>query len=403
MRNSALIFILTAAFVLAAPLLSQEKYEVTVTSIVVPVRVMDGDSFVENLAIQDFDVLEDLVPQKIEALYLVKKSDVQRRQGAQEFNPVVSRNFFLLFQLTEYNPKLADLVDYLFKQALVPTDTMVIQTPMKSYALSPQALARKPKEELAEEMNSLLKKDIITGSTEYNSLLNDLKRIVRNISGTPMRGENESDSVSSMAGLEFMLNRYKDTAARMEEQRLIDERKILRFAQALKRVEGQKNVFFIYQREFRPEIQPMVLNSLLDSYQDQPNVMSDLQDMFQFYSRDLSVNADQLKKAFADASINFNFIFMNKEPENISGIAMREQSEDVFRAFSQVVAATGGVVDTSQNPESGFRHAVESSEMYYLLYYSPQNYRPDGRFKNILVRVKNPDYTVLHRLGYFAN
>ncbi len=184
---------------------------------------------------------------------------------------------------------------------------------------------------------------------------------------------------------------------------MIDERKILRFAQALKRVEGQKNVFFIYQREFRPEIQPVVLNSLLDSYQDQPNVMSDLQDMFQFYSRDLSVNADQLKKAFADASINFNFIFMNKEPENISGIAMREQSEDVFRAFSQVVAATGGVVDTSQNPESGFRHAVESSEMYYLLYYSPQNYRPDGRFKNILVRVKNPDYTVLHRLGYFAN
>ncbi len=403
MRNSLIIIVSTAAFVLAAPLLAQEKYEVTVTSIAVPVRVMDGDNFVENLTVEDFDVLENLVPQKIQALYLVKKADIQRQQGPQEFNPAVSRNFFLLFQLTEYNPKLTDLIDYLFRQVLLPTDTMVVQTPMKSYSLSPQALARKPKEELAEEMNSLLKKDIKTGNTEYNSLLTDLKRIVRNISGTTTRGDIESDSVSSNTGLEFMLNRYKDAVARMEEQRLIDERKIFRFAQALKRVEGQKNVFFIYQREFRPEIQPVVLNSLLDSYQDQPNVMSDLQDMFQFYSRDLSVNAEQLKKAFADASINFNFIFMNKEPENISGIAMREQSEDVYRAFSQVATATGGIVDTSQNPVSGFKHAIESSEMYYLLYYSPENYQPDSRFKNILVRVKNPNYSVLHRLGYFAN
>jgi hypothetical protein len=403
MRNSVVIIVSMAAFVLAAPLLPQEKHEVTVTNIAVPVRVMDGDRFVENLTIEDFDVLENLVPQKLQALYLVKKAAILRQQGAQEFSPAVSRNFFLLFQLTEYNPKLTDLIDYLFKQVLLPTDTMVIQTPMKSYSLSPQALARKPKEELAEEMNSLLKKDIKTGNTEYNGLLNDLKRIVRNISGISTRGDIESDSVSSNTGLEFMLNRYKDTVARMEEQRLIDERKIFRFAQALKRVEGQKNVFFIYQREFRPEIQPVVLNSLLDSYQDQPNVMSDLQDMFQFYSRDLSVNAELLKKAFADASINFNFIFMNKEPENISGIAMREQSEDVFRAFSQVVTATGGIVDTSQNPVSGFKHAIENSEMYYLLYYSPENYRPDGQFKNILVRVKNPNYSVLHRLGYFAN
>jgi VWFA-related protein len=403
MRNSLLIIISTAAFVLASPLLAQEKHEVTVTSIVVPVRVMDGDNFVENLTVEDFDVLENLVPQKIQALYLVKKADIQWQQGAQEFNPAVSRSFFLLFQLTEYNPKLSDLIDYLFRQVLLPADTMVIQTPMKSYSLSPQALARKSKEELAEEMNSLLKKDIKTGNTEYNSLLNDLKRIVRNISGTTMRGDIESDSATSTSGLEFMLTRYKDAVARMEEQRLIDERKIFRFAQALKRVEGQKNVFFIYQREFRPEIQTVVLNSLLDSYQDQPNVMSDLQDMFQFYSRDLSVNAEQLKKAFADASINFNFIFMNKEPENISGIAMREQSEDVYRAFSQVAAATGGIVDTSQNPVSGFKHAIESSEKYYLLYYSPENYQPDGQFKNILVRVKNPNYSVLHRLGYFAN
>jgi hypothetical protein len=402
MRNKA-IYLIVFGLATAGILFSQEKFEVTVTNIAVPVRVTEGNRFVDNLAIEDFEILENSIPQKIQALYLVRKSDIERKEMPLAFSPAVARNFYLLFQLTEYNPKLSELIDFLFDQVLLPTDSMVIQTPMKSYSLSPQALAGKPRKTLAEEMNSLLKKDIKVGNTEYNSMLNDLKRIVRNISGTTTRGDIESDSISSLTGLEFMLNRYKDTAEKMESQRLIDDRKIIRFAQALKRVEGQKYVFFIYQREYRPEIQPVVLNTLLANSQDQPNIMSDLQDLFQLYSRDLSVNTDMLKKVFADSLLNFNFIFMNKEPENISGIAMREQSEDVFRAFSEVVKATGGFADSSQNPVTGFKNAIESSEVFYLLYYSPENFQKDNQFKNIIVRVKNQNYSVLHRLGYFAN
>ncbi len=403
MKKLSCLLSVIFAFALARPLLPQEKYEVTVTNIAVPVRVMAGDRFVDDLTINDFEVLENLVPQKIQAVYLVRKSDIERKEGLQELSPTVARNFYLLFQLTEYNPKLAELIDYLFGQVLLPSDSMVIQTPLKSYSLSPEALTKKPKKILAEEMNNLLKKDIKTGNTEYNSLLNELKRIARNISGTTVKGDLESDSISSMYGVEFMLDRYRETLEKMENQRLIDERKIFRFAQALKRVEGQKNVFFIYQREFRPELPPGALNTLLDLNQDQPNIISSLQDLFQFYSRDISMNTDLLRKAFADASVYFNLIFMNKEPENVAGITMREQSEDVFRAFSQVAKATGGIVDTSQNPATGFKNAVDSSEAYYLLYYSPENYQKDNQFKNIVVRVKNPDYTVLHRLGYFAN
>jgi len=402
MKKQFLLLILSG--LLALPLLQQEQFEVTVTNVIVPVRIMEGDKFIDNLTIGDFELLEDGIPQKIQALYLVRKKDLERKETLQEFNPALTRNFYLLFQLTEYNPKLTEVIDYLFKQVLLPGDNLLLQTPMKSYGLTPQALVSKPKEVLAEDMNSLLKKDIKNGNTEYNSLLNDLKRVVRGISGeNPMRDMEETDYTGPVAGLEYMLNKYKETAQRMEEQRLIDEKKIIRFAYALKRVEGQKNVFFIYQREFRPEIQPMALNQLMSMYQDDPNIMADLQNLFQYYTRDLSVNTDIIKKAFADSSINFNFIFMNKQPENVSGVAMREQSEDVFKAFSQVAQATGGIVDSSQNPAAGFKHAIESSEAYYLLYYSPENYKKDGQFKNITLKVKNQNYGVLHRLGYFAN
>jgi hypothetical protein len=60
-------------------------------------------------------------------------------------------------------------------------------------------------------------------------------------------------------------------------------------------------------------------------------------------------------------------------------------------------------VDSSANPLFLFRQAVEASETYYLLYYSPKDYKVDGRFRNIQVKVKNRDYRVIHRAGYFAN
>jgi hypothetical protein len=398
-----LFSLIILAGLLALPVLPQEQVEVTVTNVAVPARILDGDRFVDNLTLADFELYEDGIPQEIQALYLVKNKDIERKEGLEGLTPALHRSFYLLFQMTEYNPKLAELVDYLFNQVILAGDTLVLQTPLKSYALSPQALATKPKDVLAKDMNSLLKKDIKSGNTEYNTLLRDLKRIVRNISGTNPMSDMEGTDSNSPMGLEYMLSRYRETMQKMEQARLIDEKKIIRFAYALKRVEGQKNVFFIYQREFRPEIQPMVLNQLMSMYQDDPNIMGDLQDLFQYYTRDISMNTDIIKKAFADSSVNFNFIFMNKEPENVTGVNMREQSEDVFRVFSQVAHATGGIVDSSQNPVAGFENAVTTADTYYLLYYAPKGYKKDNQFKNITLKVKGQNYTVLHRLGYFAN
>ena len=401
MRKAVLVFALAGWGALLA--FSQETHEVTVTNIAVPLTVFEGNQFVSSLSLEDLELTEEGVPQKVLALYLINPTGVEKKGSEQDFNLSLRRNYFLLFQITEYNPKLAEAIDFLFQQAIRPGDNVIIQTPRQNYALSAQALASKPRNELAEEMNNLLKKDIKIGTGQYNSLLNDLKRMAREISGLGHMEVEESDSITASSGLEFMLQRYKDTVSQMEQQRLIDEKKILGFAGQLRNIEGQKNVFFVYQREFRPEIQQSVVNRMVASYQDRPDILASIQELFMLYSRDVSLNPDRIKKAFSDAGISLYFIFMNKEPQNAAGITMQEQSEDVFNVFSQVAQATGGTVDTSQNPAAGFQHALERSKNYYLLYYSPENYKKDGQFKNITVRVKNPDYTVLHRMGYYAN
>jgi hypothetical protein len=47
--------------------------------------------------------------------------------------------------------------------------------------------------------------------------------------------------------------------------------------------------------------------------------------------------------------------------------------------------------------------AVQDSENYYLLYYSPKNYTADGKFKKITVKVKGQNYRITHRSGYIAD
>ena len=218
-----------------------------------------------------------------------------------------------------------------------------------------------------------------------------------------MGGGTEASDTASGFGIEFQLPRYKETLQSLDEIRLVNEQKFLAFADQMKRLDAQKVVFFFYQREFRPEIEGRILNLLISQYQDQPNVLSAVQDLFTMYSRDNPMDVERLSQAFADSATMFNFIFMNKEPENVRGISMREQSEDVFSTFVEVAAATGGIMDNSQNPEVGFRAAAEAASDYYLLYYSPANYQKDGTFRKITIKLKDPQYKVIHRAGYYAN
>ena len=75
----------------------------------------------------------------------------------------------------------------------------------------------------------------------------------------------------------------------------------------------------------------------------------------------------------------------------------------IYSAFSEVSMATGGLRESSTNPVWAFKRTVEASENYYLLYYTPRNHKLDGKFRNIMVRVNDKKYRVLHRAGFIAD
>lgn len=398
------MIILLVFFLLALNLPSQiDQRQVTVRNVIIPVRVYEKNNFVKDLKIEDFELYEDGVLQNIEALHLTDRTKLSRAEGAQGFIPQVSRNYYLLFQLIEYNPKLKDAIDYFFSDVILPEDSLTIMTPLQTYTLPPDALKKFSKEQISKEMQNIIRKDVQVGSSNYRSALRDLKRLVQSISGSG-RGidEVEESSADSAASMEFLLPRYRETLMNMERLRVVEEGWFLNLAQQLKAVGGQKNVFFFYQREFRPEISGTAYNRIQSEYQDKPNILAEINDLFAFYRRDTTLNATRIIQAFADSSLDFYFLYMDRRPDSAPGITMTEQSEDVFNAFSDVTEATGGLVRTSQNPALGFKDAVTASDLCYFLFYSPKDYVKDGKFKKIEVRLKNKDYSIKYRQGYFA-
>jgi VWFA-related protein len=389
-----------------APQQSQTlQYDVRVVNIEVPVRVFDGDFFVENLTIDDFEVYENGVPQKLQAIYLIKKSAVERREEKTPFAPKTDRNFFLFFQIYAYHPKIEDAVRYFVGDILKPGDSLTVVTSIRPYHLKKEWIEKSSKDEIARQLVGLVKRDTLVGNTEYRSILDELKRMLTG-GGVDMTGAAQPDLAAYGEGSwqEFLMN-YRDLRERLEKIRSLDGERLLSFADYLKKMDGQKNVLLIYQKEYMPMVDRKKYIGRFESGGEDMLIEQDFKDLFDLYKRDVKIDADRIKKTFSDASIAIHFLFLTGAPGPGPGLGeavMEEHSEDIYSPFLEMAKATGGVAESSSNPAFMMRKAGEASENYYLLYYKPENPAADGKFREIKIRVRNKSYRILHRAGYFA-
>jgi len=369
------------------------QHQVGVVNIEVPVRVFKGRTFIDDLTIDDFEIYEDNILQKIETVYLIKKNSIKKQEGEQHFFPKVTRNFVLLFEITEFLPKIEKSIDYFFNYVIQPGDSLMVITPIKTYNFMSEAIKKLPKDIIIDQLKGKLRKDTKLGNSEYWGLINDLKAIM-----------SDSD-----LDLEVRLQNYESSLHRLDGMRSINGKKLLDFAGYLKSLEGQKHVFLFYQKELIPKIDYRAIMQLESLNQNHPDLIMKLYELFDFYKRDIAFDVDKVKQAFSDSLISIHFLLITAQRPQMQSleysntIRMEEQTEDIFSAFSEMAKATGGLVDSSANAAVSFEKAVEASENYYLLYYSPKNYEVNGKFKTIKVKLKNMKYRITHRAGYIAN
>jgi hypothetical protein len=402
----------------ASPIFAQDPAAPAPRPVEVRVHVSADGHFLDDLKLEDFSIREDGRPQALRSLALVRGGSVVRHEGPDAAPARRDRSYTLLFQAVDWDPKLEDVVGHLFGAVLKPGDAMTLVTPVKPYQLQKNALAARSKEDLSKSMAEVLRKDIVRGGGEYRGLINELKRLTRAIEsggGTSTTFDEDLESDPSMESgtfsLEQQIDRYRQSLMKLDAMRLVDESKLLAFAGSLKGLPGQKTVVLFYQREYRPEISASAMNGLMSLYQDNPDILANLMDLFQFYKREKTFDGDKVARAFADAGIDFHFIFMEKKSQRVYGATMKEQSEDVLPGFTRIAQGTGGSYRNESSPASAFKLAAGVSGDYYILSYVPGNGNPvnpvgaagaAGGFRTVEVGVGRPGAQVSNPLGYFA-
>jgi hypothetical protein len=402
---------------LIIPVFSQDKafQEVSiVVNIEVPVRVYNNSTFVDNLTIKDFEILEEGIPQKIEAVYLIKKMAVERSEEKRRFNPDTKRHYFLFFEVADYQPRIREGLEFFIDNIFSPEDALYITTPLKTYTMKEEALQIKPKPEIVDELVGLIREDTAKGNQEYRAAIRVLSDVSRQLvvalgvtpsqsTSAPPVGPPDAGTLDGTLEMEMLLLQYTDVLAKLENLRRVDQIRLLDFAEYLKNKAGQKYVYMFYQSEFIPQVDLRIQNHFATLYQDNPAMLQRMSSLFDFFTREKSFDVDKVKMAYSDSSTSIHFLFLTQRQIAEQGVQLVEHSEDIFSAFREMAVATGGLVVSSGNPAYAFKQALDASENYYLLYYRPKDYVVDGKFKEIEVRVKDKKYKVIHRAGYFSN
>lgn len=397
-------------FILISTLLCQElQHFSSVINIEVPVRVYSADNFVDDLTIDDFEIYDDGILQKTEAVYLIKKTKIERKEERSQFIPKTFRSFYLFFQIFDYNAKIKGALSYFFENLLQPSDELTIVTPLKTYVLKKESFEKISKSEMLRQLHEIIRRDILIGTSEYRSTIEEMKGVTKTLIKAITMDSTIDNTVSSAwiyadwNSVNDQLTRYSMFREKLETLGGIDVQNLLNFAKAIKFKDGQKHVFLFYQRELIPRIEPSMANLLYSLNQAEPGTVLDAMRLFESQTNPLLFSPDVLKKAYSESSITIHFLFFTPPRESVPGIYFEERSDDVFAPFMEMAKATGGTTQSSANPEFLFRKASEAVETYYLLYYAPKNYKPDAKYHELKVKVKKPGFTITHRAGYFAN
>ncbi len=380
--------VLLAILVFGLTLFAQEiQHEAVAVNIEVPVRVFKGRTFIDNLTIDDFEIYEDGILQTVEAVYLIRKTEIIRKEIKREeiksdvekkieYTPDPSRTFVLMFEIIEYLPKIGDVLDYFFESVIRPGDSLIIATPGNTYNLNSQALERVSREEIADQLKGHIRKEAKLASSEYRSLVNHIRTLDQLIGSDVLVSSNREVAM--------------DALRRLKDMTYFDAKKAADFADFVKTKDGQKHVFFFFQERQMPIPEYI-------TWSDKVELLNDI-----------SLDSEKLRHAFSDSSITCNFLYITNvvvDPD----LKRQRRTPDVesamqsFRGFWEMAEVTGGLKDTSANAAASFERAVDFSESYYLLYYSPKDYKADGTFKKIKIKVKGQNYRITHRSGYIAD
>jgi len=340
-------------------------------------QVFDKGKFVETLSLSDFEVFTDGKLLDVKGLSFVKALKEKRKEGAEIKSAILPRVIVLEFRGYEYDQKLGQVVEHLFRRPYSPFDTISLVTPVKVYGFFSESLRDRTPEELINAGSTILKRDLsVTGKTE-NEIIQELTRLVLDL----QQGSSAKET----------LMQYQQNLESLKNLRKFSADTLLVAAGRFSEVRALKHYVIIYQQEFLPIPNSQMMDTLLANQ----SIMFQASELFRSISSDESIALGPLIEELKNSGIVVDFIYFKTTPRPRPDIQLRELSTDMFDIYSKMAYATGGLVSSSATPSAQLKKILESTENYYLIsYIVPTEENVEKQSEEITVRVKNKDYTL---------
>lgn len=267
---------------------------------------------------------------------------------------VKGSNYIFIFHVSDYNSKLSDAVEYIFKDVIKPEDQLTIFSPVKPYSFSKKTRSSQSKEKLIELTKNVLKKDIELGMSNYKEILIQMKQLVVGI-GAGLGITNESGPGAFPLGLKANLVSYRQLLDEMRNLRKLNENLFLKIAEKLKNLKEKNYIYIIYQKELRIIPGHVVMETLRNN----KDIGFDAMEVFRQDENKEFINIKKVSKALNESAITLNFLYIKANEKRLSGTELKEFSGDVYSIFSKLAKATGGVVCATSNPRAALKKTIK--------------------------------------------
>lgn len=261
-------------------------------------------------------------------------------------------NYILIFQITQYDSKLGDAVDYFFKKMLKPEDQLSILTPARPYNFTSKTREAYTTDQLIAQTKKVLKRDTTVGAANYDQILQAMEAVVREISG----GTDSSYSMSgggSGSDVKAQMLQYRQLLENLRTVRKLDENLFIKLAQFFKTLPGKNYLYVLYQEELRviPSRQAM------DNLRENVDYKADAAELFEEESSEEFMDVEKVGQVLKDASVTLNFLYINKQAKRRQGMQFKEFSGDVYNVLSKLAKATGGYLEATSKAAAALKKA----------------------------------------------
>lgn len=249
-------------------------------------------------------------------------------------NQQKQKSYMLVFDVIEYSAQLKEAVKHFFDKVLQPGDNLIIVTPTKLMGFSPQKLKTQKKQLIPGILNQL-KDNISMGSAKYRTTMEEMKRVVQEMSG-----------VSSSLGLSVKEALVTYTRHRKDLMTLRQnmEGKLMKYVDIFRRVKGENHLMMFMEKEYRPVPDKKTMGRLREN----PSTSFDAAEAFIEENYKSGVKLDRLIAGFKYANVRFHFLYLEgKSARTRRGVDYLENSGEVYNIFTKLAKATGGIKLTS--------------------------------------------------------